>query len=74
MNIDKQVNQIVQQVVADITDKIQAQVMDAVSSHIADAVSKIDYQAMFKSALTGTVASNKFQFPDRKSTRLNSSH
>lgn len=64
MNIDKQVNQIVQQVVADITEQIQTQVMNTVARQISDIVSKVDYQALFKGALTNAIADNKFQFPN----------
>jgi hypothetical protein len=63
MNIDNQVNQIVQQVIQDITGKIQTQVMDIVSKQITEITSKIDYQALFKSALTTSIESRQFEFP-----------
>jgi hypothetical protein len=64
MNIDNQVNQIVQQVITEITGKIQQQVMDVVTTHISDITAKIDYQALFKSALTNAMSARQFRFPD----------
>lgn len=64
MDIEKQVDSIVKQVIADITDKIQQRVMDTVAKQISEAVSKMDYQALFKSALTNAVVARQFQFPE----------
>jgi hypothetical protein len=43
MDIDSQVNQIVQNVVAEVTNKIQAQAMDIISTRIDELVSDMDY-------------------------------
>jgi len=65
MDIEKQVDQIVQQVIADITGKIQQQVLSEISEQIANITSKMDYQNLFRTAIVASIKNNTFIFPDR---------
>jgi hypothetical protein len=65
MDIEKQVDQIVQQVIADITGKIQQQVLSEISQQIANITSKMDYNSLFRAAITASIKNNEFIFPER---------
>jgi hypothetical protein len=58
MDIDSQVNQIVQNVVADVTNKIQAQAMDTISTKINQLVDSMDYNSIV-SAQLNQILNNK---------------
>ena len=64
MDIDKQVTQIVQEVIGTITDNIQQQVMTVVQKQINDITKNIDYHALFQAAITAAVTNKQFVFPD----------
>ena len=64
MDIDNQVNQIVKEVIADITTKIQDQVMSTVAEEITKITSKIDYETLFKLSLTSVLKDKQFTFPN----------
>jgi uncharacterized membrane protein YheB (UPF0754 family) len=63
MNIDDQVNQIVQNVVAEITTKIQAQAMDAISKKVADVVNTIDLNSIVSEKLNQMLGAKVNQLP-----------
>lgn len=63
MDIDDQVNNIVQKVVAELNDRVQTMVIEAIGDQIAETISRIDMNALFQAALTTAVANNRFQFP-----------
>lgn len=63
MNIDDQVNNIVQNVVAEITTKIQAQALDAITKQVADAVNSIDLNALVSDRLNQLLGAKVNQLP-----------
>ena len=64
MDIDKQVKQIVDQVIKDLTSQIQDQVLDVISKQISTITSKMDYQSLFRAAISASIKNNEFVFPD----------
>lgn len=65
MNIDNQVNQIVQQVIQDITSKIQQQVMETVAKQIKEITDRMDYYSIFQASMTTAIKERQLVFPDR---------
>lgn len=63
MNIDDQVNQIVQNVVSEITTKVQAQALDAINKQVANVISNLDYTALVSEKLNQILSAKINQLP-----------
>jgi hypothetical protein len=63
MEIDQQVNGIVQNVVAGITNQIQAQALDAINQQIAQVVNNIDYNSIVSEKLNQMLNAKVSQLP-----------
>ena len=64
MDIEKQVKQIVDQVIQDLTGQIQEQVLEVISKEISAITSRMDYQSLFHAAITASIKNNSFVFPN----------
>lgn len=63
MDIDQHVNQIVQNIVADITTKVQAQAMDAIAKKVSEVVNAIDCTALISDKINQQLTQKISQLP-----------
>ena len=63
MDIDNQVNQIVQSIIAEITTKVQSQVAAIVEKKVAEAVTAIDTTAIVKDLMNEKITSKVNSLP-----------
>jgi hypothetical protein len=68
MDIDQHVNQIVQNIVADITTKVQAQAADAISQKIDEVLSTLDYSTLLSDKLSQKLDIKLSSLPIDKNT------
>lgn len=65
MDIDKQVNILASQIVANIQDQVKTQVLEIVKKQINDQVAKVDFSALFGGAFASALKEKHFTFPDK---------
>lgn len=68
MDIDQHVNQIVQNIVAEITTKVQAQAMDAITLKIDEVINTLDYTSMLSNKLSQKLDIKLSNLPIDKNT------
>lgn len=68
MDIDQHVNQIVQNIVAEITTKVQAQAMDAITLKIDEVINTLDYTSMLSNKLSQKLDIKLSSLPIDKNT------
>ena len=68
MDIDQHVNQIVQNIVAEITTKVQAQAADAISNKIDEVLSTLDYTTLLSDKLSQKLDVKLASLPIDKNT------
>jgi hypothetical protein len=66
MNIDKPLNDIVKNIIAEVTDKLQDQIAALAKEQVVAAVKKAPVQSYFDKAFADAVAKQKIEFPTDK--------
>ena len=64
MNIEKSVNQIVENIVSDIKTQVEDQVVEIIRTQVSAAVSKINIVELFNASFSTSIKNRTFEFPD----------
>ena len=63
MNIEKSVNQIVENIVSDIKTQVEDQVVEIIRTQVSAAVSKINIVELFNASFSTSIKNRTFEFP-----------
>lgn len=63
MDIQKQLNQIVEQIILNVNDQVQEQILAIIQQQVSAEVGKIDVTALFNASFTNSLKNNSFAFP-----------
>jgi hypothetical protein len=64
MNIEKSVNQIVENIVSDIKTQVENQVVEIIRTQVSAAVSKINIVELFNASFSTSIKNRTFEFPE----------